>query len=749
MLNTFKKKNIALFLAKILYVVPLASASGLVHAYLPVFPLDPDNPRATHVGAGRFGEGRKKNDKYPRGFGTYGHQGVDIGAGFGTPLYAVADSLVVKTGDTGTGGGIGTVLKPLNGPDIVVVYWHQEKLAPKVKQQTVKAKDLIGYAGNTSSSQIPAKRSDMGPHLHIGIGVRNPAEAVNLWINNVPGKGGEYYRTGLGGSTGGASHTRRFNGKSYLWTNPAPYLSRDVVMETSLKGNDPLLKYLGNTIRTQYNALTGANLPLDSRAKVGQYAHLIPKLKIAANGVPNEFATESKQAAVVGALEGGEADEILGQDSITPEVLAYYAKPRTIFTGNESEVKIDVGDGDITQAELINKLGNSRFGNVEWQQELIGTSMRGMLTEYLNIINAKNFIKKETIKQKERIESLYAAWTSSVTKMNHSAAVQQAFEKVISPVEIPELSVLPVEELFEMIDQGMDVSRYDFSKAVSLTEGQYKGCDPGFMRNLSNMNPGKLKEYLALALRLGFHPNDLATASAVETSFNHNPSYLYPKTIITQTKNGPKASHPAGGYIQLTPGGAGDIPYNTLAALYPAAKPVFDQYLGKNYTAGSQKTAHGPYLQALGNINPRLEFAVYDAYFYAKNRGFFSLDPSKKNLALLYQMIFGSGYSKYSKYPSLRAGYAANSQYDLDGNGTIEPNESIRHPMFRKANCPYFSDEDILTNKYGLTNDDLKLIPYTPAIQRLRSPTLDNLGGHFGFIQAMKEKLKQSEQNGD
>lgn len=735
-------------LSKALIALPVIFLCGDVKAYLPVFPLDPNNPSAVHQGAGRFGEGRESKNKNPQGFGTYGHQGIDISAPMKTKLYAVADSIVVGSVDTGKGGGVGTALKPINGPDIVVVYWHQQGITDKVSRigNKVKAGDHIGMVGNTSSPKLPPVSANMAPHLHLGIGVRNPAEAVNLWLNNTPRTGGKFYKTGLGGEGGVNSHTRRFNGKSYLWTNPAPYLPRDVLIWTSLKAQDPLIKYLGTSIRSQYNALTGAKLPLGRGARAGVYADKIPKLNIQNNGVPSDFSTEMKQAAVVGVLEGGNADELLGQDSITPEVLAYYAKPRTIFVGNESEVNIDIGDGDITQSELINKIGTSRFGNIEWQKELVGTSMRGMLTDYLNGINAKNFIKKETIKQKERIESLYAAWTASVTKMNHSASLQETFDKVPESTIIPEVSTLAVEELYEMIDEGMDVASYDLGNALSLTDGQYKSCDPAYISNFKAMPMAKRKELLALALRLGFHPNDFATAVAVETSFVRDQNLLYPPSKMVKKKNGKMGvSNPAGGYIQLTPGGAGDMPYNRYVSLYPATKSILNKHLGSNLVAGASSRAHGPYLRELGNLNPRYEFAMYDAYFYSKNKGFNSVPPSKKTLGLLYRMIFGKGYARDAARGTMSAaGYEKNRQYDINNDGFITPEEAVKNSRFRVRNCPYWTDAEILSNAYGLTDADLKYIPWSAHINRMKSPTVDNLGGNFSVVQSMKARMNNS-----
>lgn len=740
-----KRTTLSACIQLVLVKSPLLSLFFVTNAeaYLPVFPINPGNSSAVHSGAGRFGEGRAKKDKYPRGFGTYGHQGIDISAPLNTKLHAVADSVVVGSVDTGGGGGIGTALKPLNGPDIVVVYWHQSKITKAASYRNeVKAGEHIGYVGGTSTPRLGAKNV-LASHLHIGVGVPSPSEAVNLWLNNAPKDSAKFYKVGLGGTS--ASRTKSFQGKSYYWTNPAPYLSKDVLMRSSLGDGDPLIKYLGNSIRSQYNALTGANLALGPGAKKGIYADKIPKLKIANNGVPSSMATEAARAAVVGVLEGGDADQILGQDSITPEELAFYAPPRTIFTGNSSEMKIDIGDGDITQQELIAKIGNSRFGNPEWQSQLIGLSMRAMLIDYLNTINAANFIKKEMILQKERIESLYAAWSSQVTKSKLSGSLQASMEKAVTPNAIPEVSVLPVEELFEMIESG-NFSDLDLTSAISLGGDQYKQCDPAYIRNLKAMPVAKQKELLALALRLGFHPNDFATAVAVETGFMQDQNKLYPPMKRVRNKKGELVnSYPAGGYIQLTKGGAGDIPYTTLTELYPATKPILTKHLGGNFKQGATSRVHGPYLRELGSLNPRYEFAVYDAYFYSKNKGFHSIPPSQRTLGLLYKMIFGTGYAANSKNAILRAGYYDNRPYDINNDGKISSDEAVRNPRFRIRNCPYWSDAEILSNAMGLTNSDLKLIPWSSSVARMKSPTVDNVGGNFALVQSMKAKLELAE----
>lgn len=87
------------------------------------------------------------------------HNGVDMGAATGTPIYASRDGVVLKAGPNGGFGnfvliGHGNVI---NGKYTTTGYAHQSKVAVKVGQQ-VKQGQLIGYVGNTGLSTTP--------HLH-------------------------------------------------------------------------------------------------------------------------------------------------------------------------------------------------------------------------------------------------------------------------------------------------------------------------------------------------------------------------------------------------------------------------------------------------------------------------------------------------------------------------------------------------------------------------------------------------------
>ncbi|MEX5523418.1 hypothetical protein, partial [Bacillus cereus] len=85
----------------------------------------------------------------------------------------------------------------------------------------------------------------------------------------------------------------------------------DVIITLSSKYQpDKLIPWIGNSIRSQYNAVTGANLPLGSGAVNGSKANLIPKVKVASNsGIPNDITAQEAQQAAINVIANSEAAE--------------------------------------------------------------------------------------------------------------------------------------------------------------------------------------------------------------------------------------------------------------------------------------------------------------------------------------------------------------------------------------------------------------------------------------------------------
>jgi murein DD-endopeptidase MepM/ murein hydrolase activator NlpD len=88
------------------------------------------------------------------------HEGIDLKAAPGTPVYAAQSGWVVYAGSQIRGYGGLVVLR--HGKRISTVYAHNSKLLVK-EGQSVKQGQLIAYSGNTGRST--------GPHLHFEVRV--------------------------------------------------------------------------------------------------------------------------------------------------------------------------------------------------------------------------------------------------------------------------------------------------------------------------------------------------------------------------------------------------------------------------------------------------------------------------------------------------------------------------------------------------------------------------------------------------
>ena len=93
------------------------------------------------------------------------HDGVDVAASQGSPIYATADGYVHKIATEKTGGKV-IILN--HGGGVTTVYCHLSEFNVKVGQK-VKREDVIGFVGQTGKT--------IGPHVHYE--VRLNGKAVN------------------------------------------------------------------------------------------------------------------------------------------------------------------------------------------------------------------------------------------------------------------------------------------------------------------------------------------------------------------------------------------------------------------------------------------------------------------------------------------------------------------------------------------------------------------------------------------
>ena len=91
------------------------------------------------------------------------HEGIDLGAAYGTPIAAAASGVVIYAGWE---GGYGNLTVIDHGGGLATAYGHQSRIAVSVGQ-SVSQGETIGYVGSTGHST--------GPHLHFEVRVNGQA----------------------------------------------------------------------------------------------------------------------------------------------------------------------------------------------------------------------------------------------------------------------------------------------------------------------------------------------------------------------------------------------------------------------------------------------------------------------------------------------------------------------------------------------------------------------------------------------
>lgn len=118
-----------------------------------------------------------------------GHNGIDIVAPWGTPLYAVDDGTVIEAKDSPEGFGL--YVRTLSyGPDGKEwTYGHLSKIAVQ-QNQVIKRGDYIGDMGNTGFVVSNATANGfwkhnpyLGTHLHLGVRNRPYGRKVENYGN--------------------------------------------------------------------------------------------------------------------------------------------------------------------------------------------------------------------------------------------------------------------------------------------------------------------------------------------------------------------------------------------------------------------------------------------------------------------------------------------------------------------------------------------------------------------------------------
>jgi len=101
------------------------------------------------------------------------HNGIDIAAAAGKPMYAAADGIVLDTDRSSQTYGNWVAIKhnisTKNGSSqIITLYGHMRSFVVKVGQQ-VSQGDLVGYEGNTGNTTAKLYGPERGYHIHFGV----------------------------------------------------------------------------------------------------------------------------------------------------------------------------------------------------------------------------------------------------------------------------------------------------------------------------------------------------------------------------------------------------------------------------------------------------------------------------------------------------------------------------------------------------------------------------------------------------
>lgn len=103
-----------------------------------------------------------RNDPLNRRTGI--HEGIDLGAPFGSPIYSTGDGVVVEAGPH---EGYGLLVEVDHGNGVTTRYAHLSRLKVKEGQRVTRA-TVVGLLGNTGRST--------GPHLHYEVRVADVAK---------------------------------------------------------------------------------------------------------------------------------------------------------------------------------------------------------------------------------------------------------------------------------------------------------------------------------------------------------------------------------------------------------------------------------------------------------------------------------------------------------------------------------------------------------------------------------------------
>ncbi|MFB6350015.1 D-alanyl-D-alanine carboxypeptidase family protein [Moraxella sp. ZJ142] len=391
---------------------------------------------------GRFGENR----------GSRPHRGVDINNALGTPLKPLDSGEIVTNASQLTkdgGGHYVSVRRDNNGKGGTTDgfrYLHMQYKSGFAPGSKVSRNDVIGYEGGTGAGGI---------HVHMDYGV--PFERVrNAWIDG----SGKILAVRLGqGNTKNDQRAKNMSITGLYNTDPTPYFDKDVLF-TGLALGPGYVKYYGTSWRTQFNTLYGTNLPIDPKAKKptaqlpATYLNQLKNTYANTQGLTPEELAAAQRTLAEGAMVADSAGYDVSGQYVSQRVLASFM---LVDDGKDFATMPGLMDtGDITQKspkELILQIGNKRYGNPQWEQDMTGLNSKGLMTEYLMMNAQENFIKQQSAEVRSRIENMLAV--SNLAQLEEYKKKIEALQVTAEADKVPSMIDLKLEASGdEWVDTG-------------------------------------------------------------------------------------------------------------------------------------------------------------------------------------------------------------------------------------------------------------------------------------------------------
>lgn len=366
----------------------------------------------------RFGETRDG--------GSRAHTGIDMSKiGGGRKELVAGDSGVVVAGGSGTApdtsGNTITIQRDNNGKGQIshhYRYSHMHKASTLKIQDKVARGATVGQMGSTGAQQGEGRINYI--HLHLDYLVPE-SQARSVWLKD---RAGKFVKMGVAVNGG------ELQGGGGVFTDPTPYLPEDRVYdgEGYSKGlNKDYEAWLGNTYRRQFNILYGAELPT---AAAGSFVKG-DLVKDPTKKIPETVLTQIKKYYQEGkrltpdelaAIRMSMTEAGMSADAAGYNLSGTYISQRILATaflvddgkdfGTLPTSKIDLKLVDQSPKEIIETLGNMRYGNAEWSKAMTEVNSKGMLNEYLMMEAQENFIKQHNLMLRQRIENMLAVITS-------------------------------------------------------------------------------------------------------------------------------------------------------------------------------------------------------------------------------------------------------------------------------------------------------------------------------------------------